>query len=678
MRGVGIVPWVLGCVLLGCGHVPRQDMQGLAVARDGVSAVAITIPHEASPATRYAGEELQRFLQEMTGAPIALETADGRLSKGVLVVGPVDRAEALLHDLDLEAFGNEEYVLRGDGTCLVIAGGAPRGLLYGVYGLLEDHLGCRWFTSEVRRIPKAPRLVLPVLDERVVPALEYREPFVMDCQGGEWAARNRMNSSAARLEEKHGGKVTYHGFVHTFEHLVPPETYYDTHPEYFSLVDGQRLRERSQLCCTNPEVVRIVTHEVRRRMRAHPDATVFSVSQNDWFNFCECDQCTALAEAEGSQMAPVLWLVNQVADAVADDFPDKLVDTLAYQYSRKAPRTMRPAPNVIVRLCSIECCFAHSFESCDSPENQAFVEDVKAWSMIADRLWVWNYNTSFNNYFTPYPNLRVRDDNIRFFVDHNVRGIFEQDVYTTLHGEFSELSGYLNAKLLWNPDYDEDTAINEFLDGVYGAAAPPIRAYIDLLHDRVETENIHMDIWIGPEHPVLDDAILAQADGLWTDAERAVAREPELLERVKVARLPVDFAIIERARADGLSMYAYEPATGDLALRPAIAARIANFLEVASRNGVTNMREHNGAFALYRRELDDVRRAADEAPLRAVLVDAPAPGLVVRAYDGTWVALPDFTALQPVGERVMQHITSDINVRPEGYGLVYDGYIRVP
>lgn len=115
-----------------------------------------------------------------------------------------------------------------------------------------------------------------------------------------------MNSSTARLEEKHGGKVTYFGFVHTFNMLLPPEQYFDAHPEYFCSSIGKRLKERTQLCCMNEDAIRIVTEAVQKNMREHPEATVFSVSQNDWYNYCECDKCTALAESEGSQLAPVL------------------------------------------------------------------------------------------------------------------------------------------------------------------------------------------------------------------------------------------------------------------------------------------------------------------------------------------------------------------------------------
>ncbi|GMV93364.1 MAG: hypothetical protein AMXMBFR82_31420 [Candidatus Hydrogenedentota bacterium] len=677
MRAVqNLVVAVLVMMLAGCARFGREP-EGFRLASDGVAQAVIALPPDASPSTVYAGEELQRFLSEITGAQVGLVHEYPNAPANAIVIGEVRGANALLQDVDIPSLGMEGYVIRSDGARVVIAGGQPRGILYGAYALLEDHLGCRWFTADVSRIPTDADLVIPAIDERVIPRLEYREPFVMDCFDGDWAARNRMNSTAARLEEKHGGKVTYFGFVHTFESLVPPDVYFDEHPEYYSLIDGVRQRERSQLCCTNPDVVRIVTEEVRKRMAEHPDATVFSVSQNDWINYCECEPCTALADAEGTQMAPVLSLVNQVAAAVADEFPDKLVDTLAYQYTRKAPKTMRPEPNVVIRLCSIECCFSHPFEDCDSPENVSFVKDVQDWSQVCDRLWVWNYNTSFSNYFTPFPNLRVRNDNIKFYADHNVTGIFEQDVYTTLDGELSELSGYLNAKFLWNPDYDEETAMSEFLDAVYGDAAKPIRKYIDLLHDRVEDENIHMDIWIGPDHPVLNDAILEKADRLWDKAEKVVADDPGALARVQAARMSVDFAIIERTRSKGIVMYDYDPISQSATLKPEFVARINRFLDTAAKNGVTNIREQGGAIDVYRQDLENLRAVTSEPMMAPANPGATEPGLAFRYYEGAWNALPDFGVLEPVRAGVTEKIDTEPTEHGETFGLIYEGFIEV-
>ena len=67
----------------------------------------------------------------------------------------------------------------------------------------------------------------------------------------------------------------------------------------------------------------------------------------------------------------------------------------------------------------------------------------------------------------PFPNQRVRNDNIQLYVKNNVKGIFEQDTYNSLSSEMAALGGYMTAKFLWNPDYDEETAIREFLEDAF-------------------------------------------------------------------------------------------------------------------------------------------------------------------------------------------------------------------
>lgn len=552
----------------------------LVLADGGSSAYRIVLADDASPSTRYAAQELQSFLQQICGAKLPLASDREPLGETEIVLGDNAHLRQLGLSIDFAQLGDEGYVLKTAERRLVIAGGARRGTLYGVYGLLEDHLGCRWFTPELSRIPRQQRLTLAALDERRIPRLEYREPFTFDCFDGDWCARNRMNSSAGRLEARHGGKVRFGDgfFCHTFAGLVPPGKYFAAHPEYFSLVQGKRRDGYAQLCCTNEDVIRLCTEGVLAAMKAQPDATVFSVSQNDCFLQCECDRCQALAKAEDSQMAPVLALVNRVAEAAQQQFPDKAVETLAYQWTRRPPKTLRPRDNVIVRLCSIECCFAHPLATCDSPENRQFVADLRGWAKISRRLWMWDYVTDFGHYLLPFPNQRLRNDNIRLFVENNVVGIFEQDTYDTPHSEMAALGGYLTAKFLWNPDYDENQALGEFLDAYYGVAATAVRQYLDLLHDRAEKEHLHVRLWSPPGSPHLGGETLSQATALWDQAERAAADQPAVLLRVQRSRMSVDYAIVERAR--------HEPG-----LRPLAHRRLEPFLKTLADSGLTRLRE---------------------------------------------------------------------------------------
>jgi hypothetical protein len=247
---------------------------------------------------------------------------------------------------------------------------------------------------------------------------------------------------------------------------------------------------------------------------------------------------------------------------------------------------MRPRPNVVVRLCSIECCFSHPLATCDSPENKAFRQDAEEWAKVANRLWVWDYVTDFAHYLLPFPNQRVRNDNIRFFIAHNVKGIFEQDTYNTTHSELVELGGYLTAKFLWDPDYDENAAIDEFLAGYYGKAGGPIRRYIDLLHDRAEKENIHVHIWAAPTSPHLTDDLLIQASELWQEAEALAADDAAVLLRVKQSRMSVDYAIMERAR-----LQAAKQSPANAQLLAVAAARFQPFCAVLGPSGLTLLSE---------------------------------------------------------------------------------------
>ena len=573
----------------------------LVLAENGRSAYQIVLSDNASPSTRHGAEELQTFLAQMTRVKLPIVSDSRPQGPKEIILGDNTHLRRLGVTIDFAALGNEGYVIRTVGEHLVIVGGPLRGNMYGVYGFLEDHLGCHWFAPGVSRIPKSA--AVGHRPAQRPPGARAGVPRAVFGRLSGWRLvhRNRMNSSAAPLDDEHGGKVRFADglFVHTFSHLVPPQKYFKDHPEYFSLVKGRRMNGYAQLCCTNPEVIRICTEAIRTAMRQQPQATVFSVSQNDCDLHCECPRCQALASREGSQMAPVLQLVNCVAEAVEQEFPDKIVETLAYQWTRRAPMHMRPRPNVVVRLCSIECCFSHPLATCDSAASKAFRGDMEAWSKVASRLWVWDYATDFAHYLLPFPNQRVRGPNVRYFVEHNVKGIFEEDTNQTADSELAALGGYVMAKCLWNPSYDTKRAIGEFLEAYYGKAAAPIRAYIDLLHDRVERENIHVHIYAGIDSPHLNDELLTTAETLWQQAKDLVAGEPEVLRRVRLSRMSVDYAVLERARLQARKKL---PASASLA--KLATARFQPFFEVLQSGNLSHLREGQTLDkAAYRRGL---------------------------------------------------------------------------
>jgi len=511
---------------------------------DGSSDHVIVVGEEASPSERYAADELQRFLGEITGVTLPIVGDHGDGQEHEILVGDSRRLSALGINLAAEELGDEGFLLRTIGPRLVLAGGRRRGSLYAVYTFLEEHLGCRWFTPAVSRIPRQPIIALDEIDRRVVPVLEWREPRCGDLEtDGDWAARNKVFGRFTQLEERHGGKFQWEHFVHTFYSLLPPEEHWAAHPEYYSEIDGERTSYLAQLCLTNPDVLRLVIEGVRRWVEEDPGSAVVSVSQNDWHGYCQCLTCAALDAREGSPSGTMIQFVNQVAEAIERNYPDVTISTLAYQYTRHAPKTLRPRDNVVPVLCSIECCFSHPLTECE--RNASFVADMRAWAEISPRLYVWDYVSEFGHYQSPWPNLYSLKPNIRFFIENGVRGIFEQGPGTT--SEFAELRTYLLAKLLWNPDTDVDATIDEFLQAYYGGAASAIRDYITLLHEKARKEHLHSHIWSPLNRRLFTPDWLQDATALFDQAERA-AEDEAVLQRVQVARLPLEYVkIVTRA-----------------------------------------------------------------------------------------------------------------------------------
>lgn len=312
--------------------------------------------------------------------------------------------------------------------------------------------------------------------------------------------------------------------MHTFYPLVPPEQHFATHPEWYSEKDGKRYVEGGQLCTTNPQLRDFIVERVRAWLRETPDAAIVSVSQNDWHGACLCDRCRALDQQEGTHAASVLALANYVAEKIAPEFPQVAIDTLAYQYTRKAPKTLRPRPNVIVRLCSIECNFAVPLEH---PANQAFAADLRDWSRLSQRLYIWDYTTNFAHYVLPHPNWFSLGPNMRFFHRHGVRGVFEQGAYQSNGAEMAELRAWVLARLLWNPYQDDRKLIKEFLNGYYGpAAARYIWQYMRLMHR--EARNFNLTCYTNPlTAPFLRFPVLAKAERLWQQALAATRNDPE-------------------------------------------------------------------------------------------------------------------------------------------------------
>jgi hypothetical protein len=280
-----------------------------------------------------------------------------------------------------------------------------------------------------------------------------------------------------------------------------------------------------------------------------------------------------------------------------------MISTLAYEYGRKAPLTLRPRKNVNIMLCSIEARRDLPVTKGQDPESISLVKDFQDWGRIASDIIVWDYVIQFTNLVSPFPNLHVLQPNIRFFVENGATAMFEQGNRDG-GGEFAELRSYLLSKLMWNPDENVDTLMNDFLRGYYGAASVYVRKYIDEMREALLASGKQLRIFGSPNEAAesyLTPSLIARYKQLFDEAEKAVAGEPEVLERVRTARLPLDFAIMEQAKKNFTGENGVFVMAGDKwVVRPEIRSLVDPFVDLCIRTGIKQVKEWSTTPEAYR------------------------------------------------------------------------------
>jgi len=506
---------------------PGKPAGKIKVVKSGKPQGGIQLPDRPTPRETNAAAQLQFWIKEMTGATLPINSGKARGSRFAI------RTDGSL--------GDEGYAIAVSSGQIILFGGKTRGVLNAVYALLEEDLGCRFYANDSILLPRTNTLVIAPVARSYTPRLKIRDPFYACAFDPVWSLRNRANAPDAAVPEDLGGHMDYGGmFVHTHGQILPPDKYLKEHPDYFAQqADGNRTP--AQLCVTHPEVVKIAIDYVRKMLADKPHTEILSVSKNDVQLSCLCERCKKLREAEGSDMANQLFLVNQVAAAIEPEHPDVIIDTLAYLETIQVPKTARPRKNVAIRLCNDAVgAWSRPF----TPAAQCDVAKLaSAWGAVHNRIYIWDYNVNFSHYLAPMPNLDVMAANIRFWIKNNAEGVMLQGGYQG-PAERDQLKCWVTAKLLWNPSWDEKALAHDFIQGHYGKAAPALEEYEVLLE---QMKTAHAKELASPpggirypmDAPFLTKDFVTRATDIFARAKVLARGDEDLVRRVERAELPI-------------------------------------------------------------------------------------------------------------------------------------------
>ena len=525
-------------------------MSSYKITKNGESSYYIVAHQYADETIRYAASELQKYLLRSTNAAIPY------LSDRCPSYGPEIRIGDLVRGDEwknprLEGLSEEAFSITGRKENIYITANTSRGVLYGVYYFLEKFCGFACFSKDIETIDKHSILEI-TLDEIIKePAFEFRDTYFRFAFDGDFCAKNRSNTSLGNVSVAQGGRMKWFNFHHSFNDLVPDTKYFEQHPEYFSEIEGVRVKD-SQLCLTNTDVAKIAEKTLRQWIHDNPECRVFSVAQNDNIRRCTCPRCRELEEKEGSPAGPVIHFVNRLADAIKKDHPHVLLHTFAYQYSLPAPKYVIARENVIVRLCSISCRFDRPFKEIaleGSEKESEFVNALYDWKRHASRLYVWDYAVNFKNYLQPFIHLHTLKENIKFFKELGIKGVLEQGNFAYGGGAAcDDLKAYIIARLLWDPEIDVDKEICRFCRTVYGeAAGEKMEEYVALMMKACESSPL--SIYQNANAAYITDELICKAEKIFEQA--LIAAENEIYKkRIEREFLSVRFLRLSRSPID--------------------------------------------------------------------------------------------------------------------------------
>lgn len=458
-----------------------------------------------------AAEKLSGYIEKVIGkAPAVASAADGNC---IILKNDADAVE-------------NGYNIKADGENILITGSTLQQTVRGAYAFLEKYCQISCYTSKLI-VYKQDKITVPAdTDYSYTPFFEYTDTDWMSPGDIEYSLFNGLNSDEYRhIPAELGGTIDYiSSFAHSLTNqFCSKDKYFAEHPEYFAFNGFERTDK--QLCLSNPEVLEIVTQEVldllKERHDPDADIQIISLTQNDNISYCRCNKCRETDRKYGTHAGTYVLFANAVARAVAEKGYDNVaIDTFAYRYTRTAPKGLEIEPNVIIRLCSIECCFSHALDDSSCKTNADFMSDLAEWSEICNRLYIWDYCTNYTAFVGIFPDFGVLQRNMQIFYEHNVKGVYEEGNYTMnkCDTEFGELRSYLISKLMQNPYLDYTAVRDEFINAYYGNGGKYVSEFLDIITENAGKK--HLGIYMPMTSTLAMNASqIKTCDELWQKAE---------------------------------------------------------------------------------------------------------------------------------------------------------------
>ena len=524
---------------------------GVTLLENGEVKVTVVYSEGASESLIAAADFMAATIDRMSGSSgVRTAVKKGGESGFSIYVGRAANSALI----DLSDVKDDGYKLEIKPEGIYIVGKTDDATRNGIYDFLETHLECMYVSPENTYVPLCPTVKLALEEKTVNPTITWRKVYQYESVQNGWYERLKMNGTIVKEGENSIELYNEWGtWCHSSFEFVPPEKYFDEHPEYYAKFLGKRRYQfnvlgrtfPTHLCYTNEEVYQIAEAELVKRIEANPEVKFWDFSIMDtYFATCRCKECKKFNKEAGSEMGTLLAFLNRLADAIRDDYPDVYLSTLAYQRVKNPPKNMKCAPNLCINVCAFPGTQSYPYSTEGGIKaSREFAERVVEWGKICDNILVWDYVVNFTHLKLPFPNFEFQKENLEFYLENNIRFVFHQGSREPMD-ENAEMRTYLLSRQLWDKDVDLLALAKKYVAVVYGDAAGLVEEYMDLQNGAMIESGVDLSLYDNPKKhkngylaPKLTDKYLELTEKMLEVAENSDTVNVKAVEMLRVNAL---------------------------------------------------------------------------------------------------------------------------------------------
>ncbi|WP_168927784.1 DUF4838 domain-containing protein [Chitinophaga terrae (ex Kim and Jung 2007)] len=413
-----------------------------------------------------AGTVLRDIINRSTNVKLPMSVENPKCSNCIVIGTAQDLPSENSSTLNSNPTNSYSIVTTRNSILLISGNGGN--VVIPVIEFLKKYFNARVYDGGGVITQNISTINIPVEKVTYVAPFEYRDLYYKVAFDSTFMQWNQINHIWSSKDSKWGN------WVHTAYEFIDVPHYYKSNPEYFALVNGKRVT--TQLCYSNKDVYAIVLRNLKAKIQQHPEREIWSFSQNDNNNYCQCDLCTSADRRLGTHGGPLMLFVNQLAT----DIPNKTISTLAYGFTMKAPdpKQLKLRSNILIVYCVTQGNKAANFATDISFKDMRTMLD--GWFAQTNNIYIWDYIVNFQALLMPFPNFSGIQSALQYYQKLGVKAVFLQG-NNKPGAEFSGLRAYISSQLLWDPSQNLNKLMQEYCNYAYGPASGDVSQLISAM-----------------------------------------------------------------------------------------------------------------------------------------------------------------------------------------------------